>query len=269
MYYETGVIVTPGMAREFLSRNVENNRPPKKDKIQQYARDMASGNWQENTGQTLKFDTRRNLIDGQNRMNAVVMANVAVKFDIAHDVSVEVMPVLDTGATRTAGDALAIAGVRDRNRLSSIVRWSILWDAGFRMGSGPLKPTHTEIVERAASDQGGYDAATARGSDVQKRGLGNASVAGTAFYVFNRLDAVRTGRFFDGLLSGASLEPGAPVLTLRNRLIKAKYDRLTRGEAMALFVRGWNADVRGETPSQLIIVKGELTNDNFPLPVKK
>lgn len=266
MYFESNVTITPGMAKEYLSRNLENNRPPKKDKIRQYARDMVSGRWKAGTAQTIKFDTRKRLIDGQNRMHAVVLANVAVKFDIAHDVSVEVMPFLDSGATRTAGDALAIAGMSDKNRLGSIVRWSIMWDAGMPTGTGPLKPTHSEIVERAAAEPGLYDAATKRGTDVQRMGLGNGSVAGTAYYVFAHQSEGRDHHhvFFDALLSGANLGPGSPILTLRNRMVKARFDRLTRAESLALYIRGWNAWIKRETPSQLIIVKGILSNENFP-----
>ncbi len=272
MYYEANVTVTPGMAREFLSRNVENNRPPKRDRIQQYARDMASGRWNVHTPQTISFDTRKNLIDGQNRMHALVLANVALPFNIAHDVSVEVMPFLDSGAARTSGDALSVAvnGVNDRNRVASVARWSIMWDAGLPTGKGgSLKPTHAEIVERVRAEPGAYDAAARRGADVQRQGLANASVGGMAYYLFARLDAVRNAEFFDAALSGANLEPGSPILTLRNRLVKVRFDRLTRPEILALYVRGWNAWMRGEKPSQLIITKGPLTNENFPKPVVK
>jgi hypothetical protein len=267
MYFEAGVTVTPHMAREFLSRNVENNRPPKKSKIPMYARDMASGNWRSGTGETIKFNTRRELIDGQNRMHAVILANVPVKFDLAHDVSVEVMPVLDSGAARTGADALAISGSRDRTMLSSIVRWAIMWDANLPTGAGPLKPTNLEIVERANAELGLFDACSQRGKDAQRMGLGNGSVAGMAFFVFSRQSTSEGNEhkeFFDAFLSGANLEPGSPILTLRNRMVKAKFDRLTRAEGLALYVRGWNAWLRRETPAQLIIVKGQLSNENFP-----
>jgi hypothetical protein len=43
-------------------------------------------------------------------------------------------------------------------------------------------------------------------------------------------------------------------------------DRITGPEQLALFIRSWNAFRSEKTVSQLIIVKGALTNSNFPQP---
>ncbi len=276
MYFETNVTVTPGMAKEMLSRNVDNNRPLKTGAIASYARDMAAGNWRTGTGETIKFDTRRKLIDGQNRLHAVVKANVPVRFDIAHDVSVEVMPVLDTGVKRTAGDALIIDGVPQRNRLASVVRWAILCDAGFPMGrTGTVNPTNSEIVQRYHSQSDLFDGAAARGTDAQRARITTGAVAGTAYYLFATavmkaseedgwFSADWHKDFFDAFISGAGLEPGSPILMVRNRLIKAKIDRLSRAEELCLLVKAWNAWRRGEHPSRFDMPKGGLTNENFP-----
>jgi hypothetical protein len=275
MYFEKDVTITPGIAREFLSRNVPNNRPQKKAKIASYARDMAAGAWQNGTGETIKFNTERQLIDGQNRLHAVIVAGVPVKMDIAHDVSMLVMPVIDTGAKRSNADALSIAGpgVRQRNRLASIVRWVIMWEKGFKIpAGGAFTPTHAEIVERHAQDPGLFDAATARGGDVQRAGLGNATVAGVAYFLLGRVcdkdafDVLRHKVFFDALLSGVNLEPGSPIVALSRRLMKAKIERPTRPEELYFYVRSWNAWRNEEVLDRLNLPRNGLTNENFPDP---
>lgn len=262
------VTVTPEIAKRWLRQNAENNRNTKPAKIKSYARDMASGVWDSDTGETIKFKGDV-LIDGQNRLQAVVLAGVPIDFDVARTTSDRAMIVIDTGATRTAGDALRIAESHSRFRAASIVRWVIAWDAGYYRGAGGmnLNPTHSEIWDVYAKDPAFYDGAALRGDDCQRVGLGQGSALGTACALFSRIDVETTQQFFDALISGANLAEGHPVLTLRNRLMRAKLDRATRPEQLALAVRAWNALRAGETLAKIMITRsGELTNANFPKP---
>src|SRR4051812_45826471 len=95
------VLVTPAKAVKWLGLNSPVNRSKKASKIGGYAADMQAGRWNSNTGETIKFDTSGTLIDGQNRLEAVVLANVPVEFDVAYDVPSEAMIVIDSGAART------------------------------------------------------------------------------------------------------------------------------------------------------------------------
>lgn len=260
--------VTPRMAKAWLKKNIETNRNPKKGKIPMYARDMATGKWQEDTGETIKFDETGRLIDGQNRLHAVVLADVPVTFDVAFDVPIAAMPVLDTGSSRTSADSLKImgAGSRDSPAASSITRWAIMWDNEDFMGVGTYKPTPAEIGERYLTEEGAFDAAVGRSKDCQRRGLGNGSAAGLACYLFSAIDIEQTHSFFDQYISGADLPHRSAVLALRNRIARARVDRTSRPEQLALFVRAWN-NFREDAPMDRIILKrGDLTNLNFPMP---
>lgn len=266
-------LITPQRAKQLLGRNAENNRTPKRSRIPQYVRDMLSGNWNPNTGETIKVDVGGVLIDGQNRLKAVVAAGEqdpdfkGIYLSVAYDVPSDAMQVIDSGSTRSAGDALKIAGANDRMRGAAIVRWSILWDAGLHMGNGgTLAPSNSEIIDRYRREAGAYDAAAKRATDCQNRGLGTGTVAGVAHYLFARIDVEQNHQFFDQYVSGANLPDRSAVLALRNRIAKVRIDRITRPEQLALFVRTWNAFRRGEPMDRIILVKGELTNDNFPQP---
>jgi hypothetical protein len=260
------VTVTPAIAKKWLSENAENNRIPKISKIPAYARDMLSGNWQTDTGETIKFDTEGELIDGQNRLHAVVMAGVPVDFDVAYDVPRRAMSVVDTGAARTGMDVLKIAGATERARTASIVRWTIMWDAKYPTGRGPLHPTTTEILNRYQQEPGMFNAAAKRAADCQSRGLGVGAVAGMAHFLFSRIDAEETHQFFDQFISGADLPSKSAVLALRNKMARLRLERFTRAEQLALFIRGWNHFRSGAEVDRLQVSRGELTNMNFPTP---
>lgn len=273
------VLVTPELAYKWLRQNSENNRKPKTGKIPQYARDMQNGNWKL-TGETIKFDPKGALIDGQNRLRAVTVANCAVEFDVAYDVPREAMQVIDTGAARTFGDVLHIGGTPNRARVSAVVRWIIQWDAGDRIGSGAtVRPTHSEMLAKYEADPDGFDTAGARGADCNNHGLGMSSSSGVAFHLFQRIDKVAAHDFFDQVISGAGLTQGHPALVLRNRLIRARFGRTPAGgrnrldvtgadraEQLALFVRAWNYWRKRATIERLAVGRGELTNARFPVP---
>jgi hypothetical protein len=262
-------VVTPQMAKAWLKMNADNNRLPKQGRIPAYARDMRSGSWNSETGETIKFAEDDTLIDGQNRLMAVILADVPVAFDVAYGLPADAMLVIDSGKPRSAGDALKIEGVSERPRVAAIVRWVIQWDGGNFLGSGGrtvLVPTNAEIVERYRKDAGYFDSASTRASDCQRRNLSAGAVAGTAHVLFSRIDLEQTHQFFDQFISGANLPDRSAVLALRNRLARARVDRLTRAEQLALFVRSWNNFRAGVSMDRMVIAKGDLTNANFPQP---
>ncbi len=261
------IAVSPGLAAQWLRKNVDNNRSPKTNKIPTYARDMARGKWQEDSGETIKFNDRDELIDGQNRLRAVVLAGVTVSFDVVFGVPSDAMKVIDTGAARTAADYLKIFGAPSRTRAGSVVRWVLLWDAGYKTGQAAgFRPSNTEIVERYEVEPDAFTAATARGGDCQRYNLSTGTVAAVAFYLFSRVDSERCHQFFDQFVTGADLAEKSPVLVLRNKLSRMRLDRLTRPEQLALFVRAWNAFREDRPLDRMLIVKGDLTNSNFPVP---
>lgn len=261
-------LIGPREAKRLLGVNAENNRLPKTGKIPSYARDMQTGRWNSDSGETIKVDVNGRLIDGQNRLQAVIMSGMSIEFDIAYDVPTEAMKVIDSGATRSAGDVLHIDGTPNRMRVAGIVRWSILWDAKIFTGrGGTFNPTHTEIIERYRSEAALYDGATQRANDCQRLGLGTGGSAGTAHYLFSRIDPEWTHQFFDQYISGANLVANCGPLALRNKMARRKIDRITRAEELALFVRAWNAWRDDRTLERMTVVpSGVLNNTNFPQP---
>lgn len=108
--------ITPQTAAEYLSHNAPNNRRIKRAHVEMLARDMQSGEFK-TTHQGIAFDKNGMLIDGQHRLQAVLMAGVPVKMVVSRNCETTTLTSLDRGESRTLHDAFTILGgntVRDK-----------------------------------------------------------------------------------------------------------------------------------------------------------
>lgn len=272
-------------AAYWLERNAENNRREKVAKIAKYARDMATGRWLV-TGDTVKITPDGVMVDGGQRMRAVLRANSeyadfkSVRMVFAHGVPVETMHVTDTGAGRNFSDILMIEEAVNRTQVGPIVRRVCVWDQGnyiYQRGSSSVytDPTMTELLDLYRSDPQGFDASAARAVDLRLAKIGNGTAGGTAHYVLTRLDYDQAQTFFDGVVGGANLGDRDPILVLRNRLIRAsantrvdRADFLSPTEQLYFYIRAWNGWRRDEAMDKLQLPNArDVTNQNFPQPV--
>jgi hypothetical protein len=103
------VEMTPEYAQELLDKNHPNNRPAKKSRIEQYERDMRAGMWRL-THQPVAQDEDGYLVDGQNRLSAVVRSGQNVPMVLCLNVPRDAILGADCGAIRNVGDAAKISG---------------------------------------------------------------------------------------------------------------------------------------------------------------
>lgn len=102
------IIVTPSYAKNLLAKN-KGNRNIRQRTVKIYASDMKNGRWQL-TPQGIIISKNGNLLDGQHRLSAVVMADVSVPMNVTYDVE-EGSPLgamLDVGIKRTDKDVLGV-----------------------------------------------------------------------------------------------------------------------------------------------------------------
>ncbi len=100
--------ITPDIAGEWLKLNTLN-RPKKLQKIALYAADMKGGHWPV-TGATISFGKSGRLLDGQNRLQAVIDSGATIRVLVVWGLDDDVFDVIDGGARRTASDVLVIEG---------------------------------------------------------------------------------------------------------------------------------------------------------------
>lgn len=114
-------LITPDLARSILRNNLSNRKLSKK-KVEDYARLMKNGMWEEN-GESIVINEDGVLTNGQHRLHAVIKSNHSYMAVLVTDVksSKKVMSTFDTGKTRTASDVLSLNGYKNTNQIASIV----------------------------------------------------------------------------------------------------------------------------------------------------
>lgn len=235
-------VVTPALARRWLARNVRN-RNIRQSVVDTYARDMLNGNWRM-TGEAIKFDTNGALSDGQHRLNAIVQSGVSVEMLIVHGIEPDAQSVMDTGARRSASDALTLDGQKNASILAAVARLALREPgAGFVTPEEKVAyPTHTEIASFVFDHPEIHDAATAASRYYPAFDC-PPSVQGVAWMRFFEIDPADTVLFFSGVAELRTDGPGDPRLALIRRLSNARRnrERLEQAAYLSLVFRAWNA----------------------------
>lgn len=140
-------IITPEMATRYLSRNVKN-RSIRKQEVDAYAREMKRGTFTL-THQGIAFDENGNLIDGQHRLMAIVMAGTPVQMMVTRGMTPTSLTVVDRGASRTIRDVITIGGETSGEDYS-MMRNGVMLSAMSQLvncGYRSMKLTTNEVIK--------------------------------------------------------------------------------------------------------------------------
>lgn len=141
-------LITPDMAREYLSVN-KNNRSLRSDKVDTFARDMENGRW-ELSHQGIAFAESGELIDGQHRLHAILRANVPVQMMVTRGIPAASMQIIDRGDSRTVHDVLTIQYQKNGDDFTAMMRnikmSSVISQLARCSISQHFKPSVNEIV---------------------------------------------------------------------------------------------------------------------------
>jgi len=112
--------VTPQLARAWLGSNT-GNRPARASGVKRYAEMMQRGAWHLSPD-AIAFDRDGRLLNGQHRLQAVIMADTPQSFIVVRDLDNEGFMFYDGGFRRGLSDHLATLGHKNTNLLASIAR---------------------------------------------------------------------------------------------------------------------------------------------------
>ncbi len=101
--------ITPAKAALYLQRN-KNNRPKRRTRIHRYAVTMKEGKWLK-THQGIAFDEEGSLIDGQNRLEAVILSGATIEMQVTTGLPHDCNVGIDAGANRNDVDRAHYAGL--------------------------------------------------------------------------------------------------------------------------------------------------------------
>lgn len=114
------VMMTPVVAEQLLKHNHPRNRKPKPRRIGLYAQDIVNKEWYL-THEAVAIDEDGWLIDGQNRLNAIIQADTPAPVLLVTNVPKKSLFVVDQGAGRTCSDMAKVQKFSDD--MPSISNW--------------------------------------------------------------------------------------------------------------------------------------------------
>jgi hypothetical protein len=237
------ITVSPVLAKNWLSRNIQHNRKVKKSTVAHFAKLMANSLWKLN-GEAIKFDANGNLVDGQHRLYACLQAGVAFQTLVVRGLSQQDFYTLDGRGVRRVADFIDST---DRTTKASIIQALYRYQNGNEVshssgntGAAPIEAMSMYESQRELIDLGNRYAN-------RLRDFGAPSVLGFAALYYSSLspkkDKQKVDRFVDDVCSGIGLNYGDPALTLRERLLKlrASKSKVTKEITMGFFMRAYCA----------------------------
>ena len=257
--------ISPLDAKRILENN-KLNRKLNQRWVAFYYRQMVNGDWL-STGDSIKFSSKGELRDGQHRLHALVKYGKPLDFVVVENVSDEAFNVIDTGKSRSAGDALAIHGLTNPLRLAAAARYILLFKAGYYSSdSGAGKKadaSNLRVIEFVKANQQELSEIVSYCHGVyQKFRFMPESLLSASYWLFSQKSQSMCNDFFEKYTTGINLTEKNPVRLLRDRLVRdsANKTKLTGREKMMLFIMAWNHCRTNSKPSSLVLTK----NQKFP-----
>jgi len=190
--------VGKSLAEHWLKKNHPSNRNISWGQVEAFAADMASGNWKL-THQGVAFDGDGNLIDGQHRLNAIVLANVVVDLLVVNNPQGDYQAPINLGRKRT------VATIQNwHSRTAAALAVLNVMERGF---SEKQRSTMAGMVDVYAHHE---DALHAIG--VPKHG--NAGIIAASAWAYP-VAAIPTMEFLDKVLRGEMIAKGDPAWAFR------------------------------------------------------
>lgn len=259
------VIVSPDLAREWLKRAGKNFRKLDTRVAMQLREQIRRNGWV-NDGNTIKFDSAGNLVDGQHRLRAIADLGVTVMAWVLRGVDNDT--TIDTGLKRslnqqlrfqkevnatTLGSALHICWFHDMAKLPT---WST--------GSTENRPSNQDLITYLASNPGVRESVAAVvGGDVVYPG---GHMAALHFLASRAGLGDEVASFVSKVRYGAGLAANDPAHLLRERLLKNAAGRLKlhRRDQLALVIKAWNAWLEGRAMALLKWIAVGPAAEEFP-----
>jgi hypothetical protein len=251
--------ITPKKAMEWLKRNV-HNRPIRKGYAERIAKDIADGRFTLN-GETIKFNGNGDLIDGQHRLNAIIIAGKPVESYVIRGVPHEAFDTIDTGTPREIKDVFARLGKANYSHLSTAIR--IVWALKNGQRSDGLSTAirNTQAVE-LLTEYPGLESSVSFVQALEIRKLRSIGQAGALHCLMAIKDEAKANQFWTDVCTGIGLTKGMPAYLLREKLInnRASTAKLRRFDIMHLCVKAWVHFTSGKLMKVLLVRE----NEEFP-----
>lgn len=216
------------------------------DKIETYARNMASGQWRLN-GDAIIFDHQGFLVEGQARLRACVKAGVPFPTVVITNISDLAVRTLGSHLKRNTTDMLAVAG-EDYARplsaawpivvtyLNSDERFNYTQRTNMDIGANEVEFLNNAFPAMRESARIGIDSGA---NAVFGYGIGTA-----AHYLFALADQEMADRFF-AIAGKPASDPDSPPAVVSRKITTSP--KLTPTHRLAIVIKAWNRFRAGTT----------------------
>ncbi|CAN0522399.1 unnamed protein product [Laminaria digitata] len=240
--------IDPASAQAILADRNQGNRPPKPNKVQQFAADMTKARWGV-TGDTIKFAPDGRLLDGQNRLAACVRADKPFVTHVVFGIDPQLFGRMDIGKPRNAADVLHIAGYKYASTLASALRWAYLLDTN-PYNRETLQPEF--VLELARNHYADIEPFLQNGRSVNRQYAHPAGQVAALIYKFSKSDSAKAQDFVRAWLSGQRNGKYQIIDTMQALLHSQKANnngRIHELTRAAVIVKAWNIFVAGNKGS--------------------
>jgi hypothetical protein len=245
------VLVTPDLAQALLKRNLpgESNRKLRQPWVKWTKDAIEAGTWT-NTGEPIIVSADGILNDGQHRLMAVVQSGLPTIMDLRFGVAREAFAATNSGARRSAADALHLLGHHSSAvALSSAARMVLCYQHGLPQ-SIKLRTGNDEIVRAVERWPDLHDAVRSLLNSPKK--LANGPLHAAIFFLGRIANESTVNSFAEVLKYGEGRRTDPPH-ALREAALRmgSLHDRDQRAILMALAIKAVNAYRNGERITKL------------------
>lgn len=239
------VRITPDLAKKWLLQNTDSNRNISDRTVEAYATEMKAGRWVL-THQGIAFNLTGELVDGQHRLHAIVLADVAVDMIVSTGLPLEYNSPIDQGYNRSFAHVLGRS-----SRWVSIVRAMLVLEGGMKDAS--FKSTVGLLETCAARHEAAIDACLAIAKSPRANPSGHVAALAFAYPV----EINKVSSFAREVESGELLTRGDPAFTLRKWIAKGRH---SPRETMLASIGAIRAALTGKRYTSIYAGVGEVRN---------
>lgn len=236
---EYSVEISPVMAQVMLRRN-SGNRRVYQSHVQGLAAAIKRGDWVQ-THNGIAFDRNGRLLDGQHRLEAVVLSGLAVRLDVHFGEAPESFDRIDVGRNRSAANLLEIGGHKNATMIAAIGRILKSLEAGLLYVERVTTSNH-EILQYVSERAGILEAS--RIAQNMRESIGRMQSPagfGAAVFLIQKRVGTDADDFFERLKTSVGFKSEFDaVLQLKKRLQKSTGAKLDAIEVCALTIKAFN-----------------------------
>lgn len=261
------VEIGPERALQLLEHN-DRNRPMDFSLVKTYARQMTEGQWRF-VGDPIRVSKTGRLLDGQNRMQAIVASGTTQTFALLTGLEDDDQAYMDVGKKRTPGDVFGMFGVPNAPRAAAVTNMLMRYEMRNLLDTKYRITVAEQLAYyRDPANSHRIDVGTTIGDQMIKMLPISPAVVGTVHAAVSPIsDPYATEEFFVKLREGYDLSRGDGIAALRSWLIRRKREdlRVNRNEYFYLLARTWNDWCQGIPASRVQLPKGGLqSSDQIP-----